>query len=193
MQRASIGFRLHSGWAVAVTVAGSIASPSVVDRRRMQLVKDFTYKFRQPYHTAAQMPRKEAAEFIKKVETEARDLARSEIDALQRRLARVGYGVVGCGLLLSSGRELPVLAQILASHALIHTADGELSETQSATHARTADFPFLQSSRSSEASKPRPRGEATSRPHRTGPSSSSHCAGYSAPVRESDLRRQALD
>ena len=126
MQRASIGFRLHSGWAVAVTVAGSIASPSVVDRRRMQLVKDFTYKFRQPYHTAAQMPRKEAAEFIKKVETEARALARSGIDALQRRLTRVGFEVVGCGLLLSSGRELPVLAQILASHALIHTADGEL-------------------------------------------------------------------
>jgi len=126
MQRACIGFRVHSGWAVVVTVAGSTASPSVVDRRRMQLVDSFVYKFRQPYHTAEQMSLKEGAEFIKRVETESRDLARSGIDALQRQLTRVGHDVVGCGLLLSSGRELPVLAQILASHALIHTADGEL-------------------------------------------------------------------
>jgi hypothetical protein len=126
MQRAYIGFRVHSGWAVVVTVAGSIASPSVVDRRRIQLVDMFIYKFRQPYHTAQQMPLKEAAEFIKRVETEARDLARSGIDALQGQLTSVGHDVVGCGLLLSSGRALPVLAQILASHALIHTADGEL-------------------------------------------------------------------
>jgi len=126
MQRACIGFRVHSGWAVVVTVAGSMASPSVVDRRRMQLVDRFIYKFRQPYHTAEQMPLKEAAEFIKRVETEARDLARSGIDALQRQLTRVDHDVAGCGLLLSSGRELTVLAQILASHALIHTADGEL-------------------------------------------------------------------
>jgi hypothetical protein len=31
-----------------------------------------------------------------------------------------------CGLLLASGRALPTLEKILASHALIHTADGEL-------------------------------------------------------------------
>jgi hypothetical protein len=31
-----------------------------------------------------------------------------------------------CGLLLASGRPLPGLEKILASHALIHTADGEL-------------------------------------------------------------------
>lgn len=46
-----------------VTVAGPVASPFVVDRRRMQLVDSFIYKFRQPYHTAEQMPLKEAAEF----------------------------------------------------------------------------------------------------------------------------------
>ncbi len=56
----------------------------------------------------------------------ARDLARSGIDAIQERLAKDGYEVARCALLLSSGRKLPALEQILASHALIHTADGEL-------------------------------------------------------------------
>ena len=37
-----------------------------------------------------------------------------------------GYQLGGCGLLLSSGRPLPKLPQILASHSLIHSADGEL-------------------------------------------------------------------
>ena len=33
--------------------------------------------------------------------------------------------VAGCALLLASGRALPALSDILASHALIHTAEGE--------------------------------------------------------------------
>jgi hypothetical protein len=35
------------------------------------------------------------------------------------------YRVLGCGMLLASGRALPSLQKILASHALIHTAEGE--------------------------------------------------------------------
>jgi hypothetical protein len=33
--------------------------------------------------------------------------------------------VTSCGLVLASGRELPPLESILASHALIHAAEGE--------------------------------------------------------------------
>jgi hypothetical protein len=35
------------------------------------------------------------------------------------------YRVLGCAMLLASGRALPSLQKILASHALIHTAEGE--------------------------------------------------------------------
>ena len=35
------------------------------------------------------------------------------------------YRVVGCAILLASGRALPSLSKILASHALVHTAEGE--------------------------------------------------------------------
>ena len=35
------------------------------------------------------------------------------------------YRIVGCAMLLASGRALPPLPQILASHALVHTAEGE--------------------------------------------------------------------
>jgi hypothetical protein len=41
-------------------------------------------------------------------------------------LHQQGYELKGCSLLLASGKPLPDLSRILASHALIHTADGEL-------------------------------------------------------------------
>jgi len=60
------------------------------------------------------------------VRTEARSLAWHAINAVQSSLQHQGYELKRCGLLLSSGKPLPDLPQILASHALIHTADGEL-------------------------------------------------------------------
>jgi hypothetical protein len=109
-----------------VAVAGPIASPAVLDRKIVHLVKTFTYTFRQPYHTAAKMPIEEAAEFIKSARMEAQKLALVALRHLQKELEKVDLKISGCGLLLASGRPLPELEKILASHALIHTADGEL-------------------------------------------------------------------
>ncbi len=126
MKSATLGLRVHSGWAVAVVLCGSLDSPLVIDRRRIQLVKTFTYTFRQPYHTAEKMPRRDATGFISRVRTEAARLALSSLRSVQNDLAEQDYKIIRCALLLASGRALPQLEQILASHALIHTADGEL-------------------------------------------------------------------
>ena len=126
MQTAALGFRVHSGWAAAVVVCGPPDVPVVVDRRKIQLVKTFTYTFRQPYHTAEKMPRQDAAKFIASVQSDAKRRALSSLRSLQTDLAEGDFKIVRGALLLSSGRALPALEQILASHALIHTADGEL-------------------------------------------------------------------
>jgi hypothetical protein len=126
MKSATLGFRVHSGWAVAVALCGPLDSPLVIDRRRIQLVKTFTYTFRQPYHTAEKMPVKDAAKFISSVRSEATRLALSSLRSVQKDLAAQECKITRCALLLASGRALPQLEQILASHALIHTADGEL-------------------------------------------------------------------
>ena len=126
MQTAAIGFRVHSGWAAAVVVCGPLDTPVVVDRRKVQLVKTFSYTFRQPYHTAEKMERPGAAKFIRDAQTEAKGLAVSSLRSLQSDLAAGEFKIVRGALLLASGRMLPELDKILASHALIHTADGEL-------------------------------------------------------------------
>jgi hypothetical protein len=126
VQTAAIGFRVHSGWTAAVILCGPVHAPVVVDRRKMQLVKTFSYTFRQPYHTAEQMPRQGGAKFIRSVQADARRLAVSALKILQKGLAESDFKVGCAALLLASGRPLPMLKKILASHALIHTADGEL-------------------------------------------------------------------
>jgi hypothetical protein len=126
VQTAALGFRVHSGWAAVVVVCGPVAAPVVVDRRKIQLVKLFSYTFRQPYHTAERMPRQDATKFIRSVQSEAKRLALSSLRSLQTDLAEGDFKIVRGALLLASGRALPALEQILASHALIHTADGEL-------------------------------------------------------------------
>ncbi len=126
MQRAAIGFRVHSGWAAMVAVSLEDGLPVVLDRRKLVLVKTFSCTFRQPYHTAEKMPLSDATGFVRGVEQESRDLALAGIRALQKELAKLEYKLVGAALLLALGRALPEFEKILASHALIHTADGEL-------------------------------------------------------------------
>jgi hypothetical protein len=72
------------------------------------------------------MPLDEARAFIASVQTQARSLAYRAICRLHESLHAQGYRLTRCGLVLASGRPLPNLPDILASHALIHTADGEL-------------------------------------------------------------------
>ncbi|HXZ13688.1 MAG TPA: hypothetical protein VEG64_14985 [Candidatus Sulfotelmatobacter sp.] len=126
MNDAAVGFRVHSGWAAMVAVAVADGEPIVLARKRIHLVKTFSYKFRQPYHTAEKMPAAEAGAFVSQVRSEARRLAARAIRSFQRKLEIEGFRLDCCGLLLASGRALPPLQKILASHALIHTADGEL-------------------------------------------------------------------
>src|ERR1700738_4181209 len=141
MQTAALGFRVHSGWASAVVLSGPPDAPVVVDRRKIQLVKIFSYTYRQPYHTAEKMPRQDAIKFIGDVRSDAKRLALSSLRSLQATLAEGDFKIVRSALLLASSRALPPLERILASHALIHTADGELFRDSLRAACALCDFP----------------------------------------------------
>lgn len=126
MKNAAVGFRVHSGWSAMVAVCLEEGVPKVVHRERIHLVEEFTYRFRQPYHTAERLSLVEAREFIRRAQTTAKGMAHRSIRGLQKQLKRDGYGLNCAALLLASGKALPELEKILASHAMIHTADGEL-------------------------------------------------------------------
>ena len=124
--RAAVGFSVHSGWAACVGLTLTKNQPQVLMRARPELVKTFTYKFRQPFHTAEKMPLDQARVFISGVEDEAKRLARAAIQSMQLELRKKGLELAHYALILSSAKPLPSLDRILSSHALIHSADGEL-------------------------------------------------------------------
>lgn len=121
--RAALGFRAHSGWAALVAVAGPVAEPAAVVRRHVVL-SDRTP--RQPFHAAEGRPFAAAEDLVRRSTDEANALADRAVREAVAELQAIGHEVVASGLLLSAGRPLPGLREILASHSLIHSAEGEL-------------------------------------------------------------------
>jgi hypothetical protein len=80
---------------------------------------------KQPYHFAETLSLEEAGLHIQKCAAESQRLSLQAIREMLDAVSAQNYRVLGCGMLLASGRALPSLQKILASHALIHTAEGE--------------------------------------------------------------------
>lgn len=121
---AALGHRVHSGWAAMVAVAGPLAQPVIVDRRRIELVECQAREYLQPYHAAAELDLGEAEPFIKLCFATSRSIAIRALGTVIERLRKDGYRMAGCGILLSSGRPSADLGGVLRSHAMIHTAEG---------------------------------------------------------------------
>jgi hypothetical protein len=121
---AAIGFRAHSGWAAAVAVVGE--TPVAIMRRRIEMADRGAAGPSQPYHAAVGLDIREAGQLVRSHAARAAALAETALRGMVADLRQLGHAVVGCGLLLASGRPLPPLEKILASHPLLHTAEGEL-------------------------------------------------------------------
>jgi hypothetical protein len=124
--RAAIGLRAHSGWAALVAVAGTIDVPRILERRRIVIADPEIVGSKQPYHADTELPFPQAEALVKQAIDSSRALALETLSATVQALRSRGHEVVGCGVLLGSGKALPPLAKVLASHALIHTAEGEM-------------------------------------------------------------------
>jgi hypothetical protein len=121
----ALGLRAHSGWAAAVTVAGSPIKPIILERGRIETADDRIAGSKQPYHFAKELSGETAETLIRRCRESSTLLATRAVSALVTQVRQNGFTLVGAGILLASGRPLPPLAAILRSHALIHTAEGE--------------------------------------------------------------------
>src|SRR5208337_5356280 len=122
---AALGFRVHSGWAAVVAVSGPLTSPAVTERRRIEIAAPEIAGSKQPYHAVKNLELKEAERFLLRCNESSFSLAAKAIGDCIHDANSKGQKIARCGILLGSGRPLGTLAAILASHALIHTAEGE--------------------------------------------------------------------
>lgn len=121
----ALGFAPHSGWAAVVAIGARDAGPYVATRERIEMADPGEPESRQPFHAVESLPVPDAGKRLAVYQARATRLASDQIRQIVDRLEGSHHRVVGVGLLESSGRKGSALAAILASHALIHTADGD--------------------------------------------------------------------
>jgi hypothetical protein len=121
---AAIAFAPHSGWPAVVALSGDVDAPEVVLRERIELADRALPGAVQPYHAAEGLAPAEAARLIERCRASAAALAYEALRAAVESLRGRGDSARAVGILASSGRQGPTLEATLASHALIHTADG---------------------------------------------------------------------
>lgn len=121
---------MHSGWGVLVGVSGDPDEPQVISRNRIVVMDSSLPGGNQPYHFAAKLEtkagtRKSAVDHIGQCAALSKSLALAALTDIVQQLHARQYRIAGAAILTSAGRSLPSLPEILASHPLIHTAEGE--------------------------------------------------------------------
>lgn len=122
---AAIGFSVHSGWAAMVVLGGTTAAPALLDRARVALIDAHDAEAGQPYHAVEFLCVEEATGRLDAYLATATRLAEASIAAQAEKLKKLGIDLRSLGILESSSRKHVALASILASHALIHAAEGD--------------------------------------------------------------------
>ncbi len=126
MPRTAIGFRVKSGWATAILLAGPAHAPRVLDRRVVELADPDLPVSRQPFHATLRLH--EAAE-----ENAAAGLVKIVQRYSRRAMTRLikdyrsgGHELCGAGLVVGSDLDPAKIKQIGNLHIRIHAQEGRL-------------------------------------------------------------------
>jgi hypothetical protein len=111
---------------VLVVLAGSIESPIVVERRRIEIADPKIAGSKQPYHAAEGLSLRDAEALVNACTEASVRLATEAVQVAIRDARQKGYEISTSGILTGSGKPIPSLDKILMSHPLLHTAEGEL-------------------------------------------------------------------
>lgn len=119
---AAVGFCVKSGWASAVLLVASSATPRVADSRRVDLSDPAVPQSRQPYHAGfgtARAAGPDLAHLVQSVEV----YGRRSVSALLRQYETAGHQLRGAGLVVGS---LIDPKRIGNDHIRIHALEGRL-------------------------------------------------------------------
>jgi hypothetical protein len=108
-----------------VVLGGTAAAPELLARSRVQLIDARDPESKQPYHAVEFLCVEEATGRLDGYMAVATRLAQDSIRAQSEQLKGRGLAVKSVGIIESSSRKQVSLPSILASHALIHAADGD--------------------------------------------------------------------
>lgn len=108
-----------------VAIGGTAAAPALLHRSRVLLIDDHDPDAKQPYHAVEFLCVEEATGRLDAYMAVATRRAQVSIQAQSEQLKQRGFALKTVGILESSSRKHVALSSILASHALIHAAEGD--------------------------------------------------------------------
>jgi hypothetical protein len=122
---AAMGVAAHSGWAAVVALGRTPNGPQVLARSRVDLIEDGFPESKQPYHAVEALSLEQAAQRLDRYRRQAEAKALAALHRLQEEVTGREFRLRSVGILESAGRKGSSLESILASHAAIHSADGD--------------------------------------------------------------------
>jgi hypothetical protein len=124
---AGLGFRVKSGWAMTVLLAGPSTAPKLIQCRAVLLSDPKIPQSKQPYHAALELPASEAQTVIRKLRKVVTDAAKKSVFELLNEASELQYEVRGAGLVVGS---LVDPATLHNEHIRAHGLEGQLFRTE---------------------------------------------------------------
>jgi hypothetical protein len=123
---AALGFRVKSGWAMAVLLAGSSDAPKLV-KCQVALLSDLKIpESKQPYHAALELPRSERKAFTQKLRKVVKAAAERSVKDFLQEAKATKYEVAGAALVVGSMVDPTSLHN---EHIQAHGFEGQLFRT----------------------------------------------------------------
>jgi len=123
---AGLGFRVKSGWGMAVLLAGPSTAPKLIQCRAVLLSDPKIPQSKQPYHAALELPASEAKSVTRKLRKVVTDAAKKSVWELLNEANELQYEVLGAGLVVGS---LVDPATLHNEHIRAHGLEGQLFRT----------------------------------------------------------------
>lgn len=134
----AIGFRVKTGRATAVVMAGPASAPRVLSRKSLQLWDPAIPESYQPWHADLELPAAESARVVPKALKAVERVARSALRELVGELDAAPGSILGIALVAGSATDPE---SIRNPHMRAHAREGQLFPQALAAAAKTMRIP----------------------------------------------------
>jgi hypothetical protein len=133
----ALGLSVRTGRAACVAAGGSPEAPRIAARAAIEILGE---RERFVFHRAAEASARQAHELVARARADAAANAGAALARLADDLRRAGHDVSRCAVVAKLGAMPASIAEIVAAHPRIHTAEGLFYRDVLVEAARGADL-----------------------------------------------------
>ncbi len=138
--KVAIGFRVKTGRAIAVVMAGPVSAPRVLSRKSLQLWDPAIPESYQPYHAELELPPAESARVVPAALKAVERVALSALRDLLGEIQPAPASILGISLVAGSATDPE---SIRNPHMRAHAREGQLFPYALAVAAKTLRIPAV--------------------------------------------------